>query len=120
MSERTFDQNCVEASGRLRLLSRFVPKLEELVVALGERCDDLTVCTDAVKALLEIKKVSEQLAFTYIPYIREEDESVGYAIQLAYDELVRRALNAEQDLNSALRMIRSPGTPTRFRPRLIA
>ncbi len=93
-----FSENVQDATFLLQRIQSLVSDLDRGIDELETTLHDDPVITRVVAKLLECKRLSADLLHRALPAVDEENFTVGNAIRVGHDELMRRARGAHTDL----------------------
>lgn len=107
MFHTNFREHLNQASSELRLLSQVIENIEKNLIKYDE-ARSVDVLTGIVRGMNKANELAQSVKFGRLPFIKDEDKSVGEAIELTVDELVRRYNSARDDLEVITKTRKKP------------
>lgn len=94
----SFQKHCTDASASLLAMSTVLEHAEIQLLALDDRRSDDCLLAGIVYDLNEAKTLSEKLMHVQIPLVAGDEPAVALATRIALQELMRRYMGIQQDL----------------------
>lgn len=103
-----FSERCAHVTQLLHQLKTVVDNLDKEAGELEVSRDDEPILVRLVQGFVECNRLSGEILYEQIPHIEQDELSVGDALRLAHDELMRRARGAHTDMEIYTKLRKRP------------